>query len=78
VVPETILTVVADGPSASFNSASTAALALPRSGAAATLIFKVSPSHPAITLREDPAMTLMESFTKASLNGELETGPGLL
>jgi hypothetical protein len=45
-------------PSFLDNSSTTASLALPRSGAAATLIFNASPSHPTIWSRDDPGTTL--------------------
>ena len=66
--PETILALPLDKPSTSLRRDSTAALAFPRSGGVVTRTRNVSPSHPAIPLREDPGTTLMRSLKLAALN----------
>ena len=56
-------------PSASEITASTAALALPRSAGALTRTLSVAPTHPARQLREDPGTTLIGSLMVVSLFG---------
>ena len=57
LVPETIPTELAGTLSALATSASTAAFALPFSGGADTLTFRLSPSQPAIWERDAPGIT---------------------
>jgi hypothetical protein len=66
--PETIFAPPFDNPSTLMSRDSTAAFAFPRSGGAVTRTRKVSPSHPAIPLREDPGITLTGSLKLTALN----------
>lgn len=61
-LPAMIRTLLPGKPSALLKRDSTAALALPRSGGAATRTFNVAPSQPATLLREDPGTTLTVSL----------------
>ena len=62
LIPETISMALTGMSSVSASSAITAAFALPLSAGAVTRIFRLSPSHPEIPLRDDPGTTLSESF----------------